>query len=72
MLERCTVSRQHRNECMNLERKKEEREEGGRKKEGRKEKGEERGGGGRRKEEGLLHVDVWQKPTQYCKAIILQ
>ena len=21
---------------------------------------------------GLIHVDVWQKPTQYCKAIILQ
>ena len=20
----------------------------------------------------LIHVDVWQKPTQYCKAIILQ
>ena len=20
----------------------------------------------------LVHVDVWQKPTQYCKAIILQ
>jgi len=20
----------------------------------------------------LAHVDVWQKPTQYCKAIILQ
>ena len=20
----------------------------------------------------LMHVDVWQKPTQYCKAIILQ
>ena len=19
-----------------------------------------------------IHVDVWQKPTQYCKAIILQ
>ena len=19
-----------------------------------------------------MHVDVWQKPTQYCKAIILQ
>ena len=23
-------------------------------------------------ENGLIHVDVWQKPTQYCKAIILQ
>ena len=20
----------------------------------------------------LIHVDVWQKPTQYCKAIIFQ
>ena len=20
----------------------------------------------------LMHVDVWQKPTQYCKAVILQ
>ena len=20
----------------------------------------------------LIHVDMWQKPTQYCKAIILQ
>ena len=20
---------------------------------------------------GLIHVDVWQKPTQYCKTIIL-
>ena len=20
----------------------------------------------------LCHVDIWQKPTQYCKAIILQ
>ena len=20
----------------------------------------------------LIHVDVWQKPTQYCKAITLQ
>ena len=34
--------------------------------------------GGRFKMEGtyvylwLIHVDVWQKPTQYCKAIILQ
>ena len=38
--------------------------------------------GGRFKREGLfiliyeylwlIHVDVWQKPTQYCKAIILQ
>ena len=33
--------------------------------------------GGRFKREGtyvhlwLIHVDVWQKPTQYCKAIIL-
>ena len=34
--------------------------------------------GGRFKSEGtyvylrLIHIDVWQKPTQYCKAIILQ
>ena len=21
---------------------------------------------------GLIHIDVWHKPTQYCKAIILQ
>ena len=34
--------------------------------------------GGRFKKEGtyvylwLIHVDVWQKPTQYCKVIILQ
>ena len=34
--------------------------------------------GGRFKREGtyvylrLIHVDVWQKPTQYCKAITLQ
>ena len=34
--------------------------------------------GGRFKREGtyvylwLIHVDVWHKPTQYCKAIILQ
>ena len=21
---------------------------------------------------GLIHVDVWQKPTQYCKEITLQ
>ena len=21
---------------------------------------------------GLIHADVWQKPTQYCKAILLQ
>ena len=34
--------------------------------------------GGRLKREGtyaylwLIHVDIWQKPTQYCKAIILQ
>ena len=33
---------------------------------------------GRFKREGtyvnlwMIHVDVWQKPTQYCKAIILQ
>ena len=36
------------------------------------------GRGGRFKKEGtrvylwLLHADVWRKPTQYCKAIILQ
>ena len=36
------------------------------------------GGGREVKREGaygylwLIHVDVWQKPTQYCKAIILQ
>ena len=34
--------------------------------------------GGKFKREGtyvyvwLINVDVWQKPTQYCKAIILQ
>ena len=34
--------------------------------------------GGRFKREGtyvylwLIHVDVWQKPVQYCKASILQ
>ena len=34
--------------------------------------------GGRFKREGTcvhlwrIHVDVWQKPKQYCKAIILQ
>ena len=34
--------------------------------------------GGRLKKEGtyvylwLIHVDVWQKPTQFCKSIILQ
>ena len=34
--------------------------------------------GGRFKREGtyaylwLMHIDVWQKPTQYCKAIVLQ
>ena len=34
--------------------------------------------GGRFKEEGtymylwMIHVDVWQKATQHCKAIILQ
>ena len=33
--------------------------------------------GGRFKREGtyvhlwLIHVDVWEKPTQYCKAVIL-
>ena len=35
-------------------------------------------GGGREVHEGgdicipLIHVDTWQKPTQHCKAIILQ
>ena len=36
-------------------------------------------GGGREVQKGgdiynlwLIHVDVWQKPTQHCKAIILQ
>ena len=38
-------------------------------------------GGGREFQEGgdmcvfmnvLMHIDAWQKPTQYCKAIILQ
>ena len=34
--------------------------------------------GGRFKREGIyvylqfIHADAWQKPTQYCKAIILQ
>ena len=34
-------------------------------------------GGGRQVQEGgviyqwPIHADVWQKPTQYCKAIIL-
>ena len=34
--------------------------------------------GGRSRREGiyvylwLIHADIWQKPTQYCKAIILQ
>ena len=34
--------------------------------------------GGGSKREGtyvyiwLIHVDAWQKPTQYCKAIVLQ
>ena len=30
------------------------------------------GGRGHRYNLWLIHVDVWQKPTQYCKAIILQ
>ena len=36
-------------------------------------------GGGQRVQDGrthvhpwLIHVDVWQKPSQYCKVIILQ
>ena len=34
--------------------------------------------GGRFRREGiyvylwLIHVDIWQKPTQYCKALIFQ
>ena len=42
----------------------------------RGEMGREMGGEFRRKGTcvylWLIHVDVWQKPTQYCKAIILQ
>ena len=46
----------------------------------RKNNGQEREvGGGKEDQEGgdilylqLIHVDVWQKPTQCCKAIILQ
>ena len=40
--------------------------------------GMEREVGGKFKREGtyvylwLIHVDVWQKPLQYCKVIILQ
>ena len=38
--------------------------------------GREVGGRSKRKETHvylwLIHADVWQKPTQYCKAIILQ
>ena len=40
--------------------------------------GRDRMGGGKFKPEGpyvclwLIHVGVWQKPTQYCKTIILQ
>ena len=38
--------------------------------------GWEVGGKAKRKETyiylWLIHVDTWQKPTQYCKAIILQ
>ena len=35
--------------------------------------GWDRVGGGREVQEGgNIHVDVWQKPTQYCKAIIFQ
>ena len=29
-------------------------------------------GGGFMKVLCLIHVDIWQKPTQYCKSIILQ
>ena len=28
--------------------------------------------GGTHVDQWLTHVDVWQKPTQYCKALILQ
>ena len=38
--------------------------------------GREVGGGFKRKETyaypRLIHTDVWQKPTKYCKAIVLQ
>ena len=42
--------------------------------------GWERVGSGREVQEGgdiyiylwLIHVDTWQKPTQYCKATVLQ
>ena len=38
--------------------------------------GGDRLGGGKEFQEGgdvwLIHVDIWQKPTQYYKAIILQ
>ena len=37
--------------------------------------GREVGGGFKRKETyaypRLIHTDVWQKPTKYCKAIVL-
>ena len=26
----------------------------------------------KKKEKTSIHVDIWQKPTQYCKAVILQ
>ena len=29
-------------------------------------------GGGRGLDAWLIHVNVWQKPPQYCKVIILQ
>ena len=28
--------------------------------------------GGTHVQTGLIHVDVWQKPSQYCKVISLQ
>ena len=34
--------------------------------------GREVGGRFKRRGHRLIHDDVWQKPTQYCKAIILQ
>ena len=33
---------------------------------------EEGSGWGARVYLWLIHVDTWQKPTQYCKAVILQ
>ena len=33
---------------------------------------DEEGGGGTHGHPWLIHVNVWQKPLQYCKAISLQ